>query len=162
MVLSLMPFLTANWPFILAGVLCFVTARLTIAPTYVKSLRRQTRRPQLSPDQREYPLISFEAKVTSGFAPPSYVDSSGGEVEAFGTCSRHRSGSQSGYPRQLPGRDRSCRWLRWARKAVRCLRAKKPDLLCRSMSNCMLCTVSYVVLRKHPTLLHRGISEVSR
>lgn len=53
MVLSLMPFLAANWPFILAGILCFVTARITIAPSYISSLRREQRRPQLTPDQRE-------------------------------------------------------------------------------------------------------------
>ncbi|XP_034235380.1 iodotyrosine deiodinase 1 isoform X2 [Thrips palmi] len=57
MVLSLMPFLAANWPFILAGILCFVTARVTIAPSFVSSLRRrgqqgqQGRQQHLTPDQ---------------------------------------------------------------------------------------------------------------
>ncbi|KAK3919553.1 Iodotyrosine deiodinase 1 [Frankliniella fusca] len=55
MVLALMPFLAANWLYILAGVLCFVTARFTIATSYASSLRttqqRRRGREHLSPDQ---------------------------------------------------------------------------------------------------------------
>ncbi|XP_052132639.1 iodotyrosine deiodinase isoform X2 [Frankliniella occidentalis] len=52
MVLAFMPFLAANWLYILAGILCFVTARLTIAPSYVSALRTgKQRRVYLNPDQ---------------------------------------------------------------------------------------------------------------
>ncbi|KAJ1526288.1 hypothetical protein ONE63_009441 [Megalurothrips usitatus] len=80
----LMPFLTANWPFILAGVLCFITARLTFAP-------RRTTRPQhlqqhqplkkqhLSPDQlAELPEDGVEdedgGEDTAGPAPSLPAD----------------------------------------------------------------------------------------